>query len=77
MEGIMRGLFAPLSLKEETTFRRIGFGTEGELDLALVRRLLHLELIEWSGANWRLTSLGRRRYELLVQEPNGTVKPAA
>ena len=31
----MRGLFAPLSLKEETTFRRIGFGTEGELDLAL------------------------------------------
>jgi hypothetical protein len=77
MEGIMRGLFAPLSLKEETTFRRIGFGTEGELDPALVRRLLHLELIEWSGTNWRLTSLGRRRYELLVQESNRTVKPAA
>lgn len=69
-------MFAPLSVKEETTFRRIGFGIEGELDLALVRRLLHLELIEWSGTNWRLTSLGRSRYELLVREPN-SVKPAA
>ena len=72
----MRGLFALLSAKEETTFRRIGFGTEGELDLALVRRLLPLELIEWSGTNWRLTSLGRSRCELLVREPN-SVKPAA
>ena len=73
----MRGLLAPLSLNEETTLRRVGFGTEGDLDPLHVRRLLRLELIEWSGWNWRLTSLGRLRYDSLVFDQGHRLKPAA
>lgn len=57
----MRGMLAPLSPNEETTLRRIAIGTEGELDPGHVRRLVQLELIEWSGWNWRLTSVGLAR----------------
>jgi len=59
-------MLAALSPNEETTLCRIGFGTEGELDVVHIRRLLHLELIEWSGTTWSLTSLGRHRYDSLV-----------
>jgi hypothetical protein len=62
----MRSMLAPLSPHEEATLRRIGFGTEGELDTRCVRRLLQLDLIEWSGWTWRLTAFGRQRYASLV-----------
>ena len=64
----MRGLLAPLSTHEETTLRKIGFGSADPLDPAHVRRLLQLELIEWTGHRWRLTAVGRRRYESLVSD---------
>lgn len=73
----MRSMLAPLSPNEEATLRRIDFGTEGELDARCVRRLLLLELIEWSGWTWRLTAVGRRRYEVLVNEGSDSFKPAA
>jgi hypothetical protein len=57
----MRGMLAPLSPNEETTLRRVAIGTEGELDPIHVRRLLQLELIEWDGWTWRLTSVGLAR----------------
>lgn len=62
----MRSLLAPLSPNEENTLRRVGFGTEGHLDASHLRRLLQLELIEWSGWNWQLTAVGRLRYDGLV-----------
>lgn len=43
----MRGMLAPLSPNEENTFRRIHFGTEGDVAPLHVRRLQQLELIEW------------------------------
>jgi hypothetical protein len=57
----MRSMLAPLSPNEEATLRRIGFGTEGELDARYVQRLLQLELIEWGGWTWQLTAVGRQR----------------
>ncbi|HET9395814.1 MAG TPA: hypothetical protein VFO36_07130 [Nitrospiraceae bacterium] len=65
----MRGLLAQLSPHEENTLRRIGFGPNEALDATHLRRLLQLELIEWTGWAWCLTSVGRRRYDLLVQAP--------
>jgi hypothetical protein len=73
----MRSMRAPLSPNEEATLRRIGFGTEGELDTRCVRRLLQLELIEWSGWTWRLTEVGRQRYEVLILGGGNSFKPAA
>jgi hypothetical protein len=64
----MRSLLAPLSTHEETTLRKIGFGSADPLDPAHVRRLLQLELIEWAGHRWRLTAVGRQRYEGLVND---------
>ena len=64
----MRSLLAPLSTHEETTLRKIGFGSADLFDPAHVRRLLQLELIEWAGHRWRLTAVGRRRYESLVTD---------
>jgi hypothetical protein len=64
----MRSLLAPLSTHEETTLRKIGFGSADPFDPAHVRRLLQLELIEWAGQRWRLTAVGRRRYESLVTD---------
>jgi hypothetical protein len=77
MEGMMRSMLAPLSPNEEIALRRIGFGTEGDLDPLHLRRLLQLELIEWNGWKWQLTSQGRRRYESLVIQPNASARPAA
>ena len=62
----MRGMLAPLSTHEEATLRKIGFGSADLLEPAHVRRLLQLELIEWAGHRWRLTVVGRQRYEGLV-----------
>jgi hypothetical protein len=73
---MMRGMLAQLSPSEEGTLLRIGFGADGDLDQAHLRRLLQLDLVEWSGWAWRLTTLGRRRYEgLVVRDEN--LKPAA
>jgi hypothetical protein len=62
----MRGMLAPLSTHEEATLRKISFGSSELLVPAHVRRLLQLELIEWAGHRWRLTIVGRQRYESLV-----------
>jgi hypothetical protein len=73
----MRGLLAQLSPHEEAALRKIGFGSGDALDQAHVRRLLQLELIEWSGCDWRLTATGRQRYDRLVNKVTTSVKPAA
>ena len=64
----MRSMLAPLSTHEETTLRKIGFGSAEPVEPAHVRRLLQLELIEWAGYRWRLTVVGRQRYESLVTD---------
>ena len=64
----MRSMLAPLSTHEETTLRKIGFGSADQVEPAHVRRLLQLELIEWAGCRWRLTVVGRQRYESLVTD---------
>lgn len=64
----MRGLLAPLSTYEEAALRKVGFGSADPLEPAHVRRLLQLELIERDGRAWRLTPLGRRRYDALAFE---------
>jgi hypothetical protein len=64
----MKSLLALLSRHEEATLRKIGFGVDDPLEQAHVRRLLQLELIEWVGGSWRLTPVGRRRHERLVNE---------
>jgi hypothetical protein len=61
-------MLAPLSTHEEATLRKVGFGSADSLDPAHVRRLLQLELIEWAGHCWRLTAVGRQRYESLVTD---------
>jgi hypothetical protein len=73
----MRSMLAQLSPHEQTALRRIAFGTEGALEPTQIRRLLHLELIEWSGWTWRLTSLGRQRHDMLVIDSSGQSKTAA
>jgi hypothetical protein len=73
----VRGLLAPLSPNEETALRRVAFGTEGELEPLHLRRLVQLELVEWSGGTWRLTALGQRRHDALAAEGVGPLKPAA
>ena len=64
----MKSLLALLSHHEEATLRKIGFGVDDPLEHAHVRRLLQLELIEWAGDCWRLTPVGRRRHERLMNE---------
>lgn len=62
----MKGMIAPLSPKEENTFRRMHFGPEGHLDPLHVRRLEQLDLIEREAGSWRLTAMGIHRYEKLA-----------
>jgi hypothetical protein len=62
----MRSMLAQLSPHEENTLGRIGFGTEGELDAALIYRLWQLALIEWSDGMWCLTAVGRLRRDGLA-----------
>lgn len=63
----MRSMVAQLSPHEENTLRRVGFGIAEEGVTSHLRRLLQLELVEWSGWTWQLTPAGRARYGLLVQ----------
>ena len=72
VEKHMRGMLALLSTHEEAALRKIGFGGDDPLEPAHLRRLLQLELIKPVGASWRLTSVGRRRYDLLVQQESGS-----
>jgi hypothetical protein len=72
----MRGMLAQLSPHEETTLRKIGFGSGDPLEAQHVHRLLQLELIEWNGSRWTLTELGRRRYDSLVCIYKESVKVA-
>jgi hypothetical protein len=62
----MRGMLAPLTTHEEAALRKIGFGGDDPLEPSHVRRLLHLELIAWNGGRWRVTELGRRRFDSLA-----------
>jgi hypothetical protein len=62
----MRGMLAPLSTHEEAALRKIGFRSNDPLEPSHVRRLLHLELIAWHGGRWRVTELGRRRFDSLA-----------
>jgi hypothetical protein len=68
-------MLAPLSTHEEATLRKIGFGSASPFEPAHVRRLLQLDLVEWAGHGWRLTVVGRQRYESLVID--GGQRPAA
>jgi hypothetical protein len=54
----VKGMQAPLSDREEAALRKVGFGTDDTLEAAHAKRLLHLDLIEWAGCRWRLTSIG-------------------
>ena len=62
----MRGLEAPLSRHEETALRKIGLGSTDPLQPDHIRRLSQLGLIEWDGWDWRLTAVGRQRYDDMV-----------
>ncbi len=64
----MKSLLAPLTRKEESALRKIGFGSFDPIEPAHLRRLLQLELIEWTGHAWRLTAVGHRRYTTLVTD---------
>lgn len=73
----MKGLLAPLSPHEETALRKIAVGSDDALDAAHVRRLRQLELVEDHGPVWRLTPLGMRRHELLMNATVATDASAA
>ena len=62
----MRGMLAPLSLHEEIALSKVGSGNSGPLAPEHIRRLLQLELIEWTGRRWALTETGQRRYGVVV-----------
>ena len=66
----MKGMQAPLSDREEGALRKVGFGSDDALQADHAKRLLHLDLIEWGGYRWRLTSIGFRRYHALVSHPS-------
>ena len=62
----MKGMLAQLSPHEETALRKIAVGSDGLVDPAHVRRLQQLALVEKQGQSWRLTSIGVRRYYLMM-----------
>lgn len=72
-----RGLLAQLSAHEEIVLRRIALGSGERLDEAHLRRLQHLVLIERHGGAWRLTPLGRQRYDSLAKPLLRTEIPPA
>ena len=63
----MRGMLALLSMHEEAALCKIGFGSDDPLESSHVRRLLQLELVEWTGGAWGLTPIGQQRYEGISQ----------
>ncbi len=69
-----RGLSAPLSPNEETTMRRIAYGSMPPQSLrdADVRRLESLGLVEVEARGPHLTALGEQRYRALVR-PSGEI----
>lgn len=69
----MRGLLAQLSPNEETALLKVGIGNHEPLPPEHVRRLLQLDLIEWSGRQWTLTTTGQSRYDAITS--NEVAKP--
>jgi hypothetical protein len=69
MGAIMaHGLHAELSPNEEVTLRCIALATGGERYAeAHLHRLAQLNLIESARGSWRLTALGRQRYDSLTK----------
>ena len=65
----MKEMLAPPNPHEEAALRKIGLVSSDRLEPEHVRRLLQLELIEWSGQGWRLTLVGRQRYDSLFIDP--------
>jgi hypothetical protein len=59
-------MLAPFSPDEEAALCKVGFGSDDRLERTHLRRLLDLQLIEWTGRAWQLTPIGRQRYEGLV-----------
>ncbi|MBL6613058.1 MAG: hypothetical protein ISP49_11715 [Reyranella sp.] len=70
----MKGMLA-ISPQQETALRKIEVGDRGSLDPDLIRRLLQLDLTEWNGWRWHLTTVGRQGYDFLLA--NGTRPSAA
>ena len=73
----MKGMLAQLSPHEETALRKIAVGSDDVLDPAHVRRLHQLDLVERDGRSWRLTALGGRRHEVLMNARVATPASAA
>jgi hypothetical protein len=73
----MKGMLAQLSPHEETALRKIAVGSDDVLDPAHVRRLHQLDLVKSDGRSWRLTALGSRRHEALVNARVATPASAA
>jgi hypothetical protein len=63
-----RGLLAPLSPQEEIALRRIAHGSF-VVDSQAACRLIALALIEQASGGWRLTPLGRLRFNALPKAP--------
>jgi hypothetical protein len=60
----MRGLLAPLSPNEEVALRRVAMGST-KLPAQHLKHLEQLKLIEAHKGGYRLTPLGRQRYNRL------------
>jgi hypothetical protein len=71
----MKAMLAQLSPNEENSLRRIGADGVSVLDPRHGRRLLHLELIEWRDRGWRLTAVGRKRYDTLFTPSQKSLPP--
>jgi len=63
----MKDLLAPLSSNEEITLRRVAMGplSQHKLPTEHLKRLEQLKLIEARRGGYRLTPLGRHRYDAL------------
>lgn len=69
VEALMaRGLIAPLSPQQEIALRRIALGSL-IVDAQVAAKLVDLALIERTSSGYRLTPLGRLRYNALPKAP--------
>jgi CheY-like chemotaxis protein len=64
----VRAILIPLSATEEIALRKIHFGSTS-ISPNLTVRLKELALIERAAGGWRLTPLGKRRYDELAEAP--------
>ena len=64
----MRGLLIPLSPEQEIVLRRIAHGSQ-IVDSRIVAKLRQLALIERTSSGYRLSPLGRLRYDALPKAP--------